>query len=191
MHVVVTGGAGYIGSHLAHLLIASGQSVTVVDNLSTGLQSLVPGHADFVEADVRDTARLREILTRSGAEAVVHFAASTVVPESVERPLDYYGNNVVASLSVLRAMVDAGVGKLIFSSTAAVYGVPPDGRLLAEDSPTAPVSPYGASKLMAEQLIKDAASAHGLRFGILRYFNVAGADPEGRTGQSTPQATHL
>lgn len=191
MHVLVTGGAGYIGSHMAYSLIAAGHSVVVADNLSTGVRELVPREAEFVEVDVCDTDRLRKMMQTSRVDAVFHFAASTVVPESVERPLDYYANNVGASLSLLQAMVEAGVPNLIFSSTAAVYGIPPDGRHVTEDSSVEPVSPYGASKLIAERVIKDAAAAHRFRYAILRYFNVAGADPEGRTGQSTPHATHL
>jgi UDP-glucose 4-epimerase len=191
LRILVAGGAGYIGSHMAHHLIDSGHSVVVADNLSTGVRELVPHEADFVEVDLRDTDRLRKVMQTSRLDAVLHFAASTVVPESVAGPLDYYANNVGASLSLLQAMVGAGVPILIFSSTAAVYGIPPDGSHVTEDSPADPVSPYGASKLMAERIVKDAASAHGLRYGILRYFNVAGADPQGRTGQSTPHATHL
>jgi UDP-glucose 4-epimerase len=191
VRVLVTGGAGYIGSHMAHRLLDGGHSVVVVDNLATGIPDLVPGDADFFEMDVRDTERLQKVMESTGIEAVLHFAASTVVPESVARPLDYYANNVGASLSLLQAMAGADVGTLIFSSTAAVYGVPPDGNHVTEESPVDPVSPYGASKLMAERMIADAAAAHGLRYAILRYFNVAGADPAGRTGQSTPHATHL
>lgn len=191
MRTLVTGGAGYVGSHMAHFLVDAGHVVVAVDNLAAGVPELVPDDADFIEMDIRDTDRLQRVMEAAKVEAVFHFAASTVVPESVSRPLDYYANNVGGSLSLLRAVVGARLPLLIFSSTAAVYGVPADGSHVTETSPVAPVSPYGASKLVAERIIKDAAVAHGLRYGILRYFNVAGADPHGRTGQSTPQATHL
>ncbi len=191
MRVLVTGGAGYIGSHMAHLLVGLGHSVVVADNLSTGTRTLVPNEAEFVELDVRETERLQDLLVRHRVEAVLHFAASTVVPESVAKPLEYYSNNVGASLSLLQAVVGANVPTLIFSSTAAVYGEPTDGHHVTEDSAVQPVSPYGASKAVVERMIVDAATAHGIRYAVLRYFNAAGADPSGRTGQSTPHATHL
>ncbi len=188
--VLVTGGAGYIGSHVALALLEAGRRVVVVDNLVTGRRELVPDAVDFIEADVADTSRLARVLRDNGCRAVMHFAGSTVVPESVEDPLKYYRNNTCASRNLLEASVGEGVECFIFSSTAAVYGNPE--RLpIDEDAALAPVSPYGASKLMTENMLKDVAAATDLRYIALRYFNVAGADPQGRSGQSTPNATHL
>jgi UDP-glucose 4-epimerase len=191
VRILVTGGAGYIGSHMAHHLIDDGHSVVVVDNLSTGVRELVPDEAEFHELDVRESVALEKLMASENVDGVLHFAASTVVPESVARPLDYYDNNIVGSLSLLQAMASANVSILVFSSTAAVYGMPSNSYRITEEASVEPVSPYGASKLVAERMITDAAAAHGLQFAILRYFNVAGADPQGRTGQSTPHATHL
>jgi UDP-glucose 4-epimerase len=190
MTVLVTGGAGYIGSHMTLALLERGEDVVVLDNLSTGVRSLVPAAARFVEGDVKDQALLRRIFRDHDVDAVFHFAGSTVVPDSVARPLQYYANNTMASRDLIEACVGAGVKHFIFSSTAAVYG-PGDGALIAETAAKAPGSPYGRSKLMTEQMLQDAAGASDLRYVALRYFNVAGADPRGRTGQSTPRATHL
>jgi UDP-glucose 4-epimerase len=190
MAVLVTGGAGYIGSHMTLALLERGEEVVVLDNLATGVRSLVPAAAHFVEGDVKDQALLRRIFQEHEVDAVLHFAGSTVVPESVARPLQYYANNTMASRDLIEACVGAGVKHFIFSSTAAVYG-PVDQALVAETAVKAPGSPYGRSKLMTEQMLQDAAGASDLRYVALRYFNVAGADPHGRTGQSTPRATHL
>jgi UDP-glucose 4-epimerase len=190
MTVLVTGGAGYIGSHTVHELIEAGEDVVVLDNLSTGFRFLVPDNVPFVVGSTGD----RELVTRTirefGVDAIVHFAASIVVPDSVAHPLGYYRNNTLNTCNLLDVAIEQDVPRFIFSSTAAVYGnaeqVP-----AREDAPTMPISPYGTSKLMSEIMLHDASKAHGLRFVVLRYFNVAGADPKGRTGQSTPQATHL
>jgi len=190
MAVLVTGGAGYIGSHMVWALVDSGEKVIVLDNLSTGIRSLVSDAAEFVRGDVRDRALLGSLMEAHPIDAVLHFAGSVVVPESVARPLWYYENNVQASLGLIEACVSRGVRHFVFSSTAAVYGLG-NGKLVGEDAPKEPINPYGRSKLMTEWMLEDAARAHGLRYAALRYFNVAGADPAGRTGQSTPQATHL
>lgn len=188
--VLVTGGAGYIGSHVALALLETGRRVVIADNLVTGRRELVPDAATFVETDIADTERMTALLQDNGCEAILHFAGSTVVPESVENPLKYYGNNTCASRNLLQAALAAGVQRFIFSSTAAVYGNPE--RLpVDEDVALAPVSPYGKSKLMTETMLQDVAAATDLRYTALRYFNVAGADPAGRSGQSTPNATHL
>lgn len=190
MTILITGGAGYIGSHIALELIDSGRQVVVADNLATGRRALIPRPAVFEHVDIGDGAAMRELLRRHGVTAVIHCAGSTVVPESVDLPLKYYGNNTIASLALIEAMVAEGVSALIFSSTAAVYRAA-DGVPIDEDSPLGPASPYGRSKWMTEEMIADAAAAHGLSYFILRYFNVAGADPAGRSGQATPEATHL
>lgn len=187
--ILITGGAGYIGSHVAWAALDAGRDVVVLDDLSTGLREAVPPAAAFVRGDVTDTATVARTLRAHAATAVLHFAGRVVAPESVRRPLDYYAVNVGGTTAVAQACVEADVRRLVLSSTAAVYG---DAQArVDEDAPTRPVSPYGRSKLMAEQLLADAASAHGLSVTALRYFNVAGADPAGRTGQSTPGATHL
>ncbi|GAA4247930.1 UDP-glucose 4-epimerase GalE [Azospirillum formosense] len=188
--VLVTGGAGYIGSHVLHALADAGIPAVTIDNLSTGRRQAVPASVPLVEGDVGSPALLDEVIREHGVDAVMHFAGSIVVPESVEKPLAYYRNNTVSSLTLLDACVRHGIDKLVFSSTAAVYGAP-ERVPIDEDAPTAPINPYGASKLMTEQMLRDAGAAHGLRSVILRYFNVAGADPAGRTGQATPVATHL
>ena len=192
MSVLITGGAGYIGSHMAHHLIAVGENekITILDNLSTGVEQNMPHGVNFVRGDIADQALVSKILETQKIDSVIHFAGSVVVPESVEKPLDYYANNTAATRSLIEACVRQGVANFIFSSTAAVYGTPKT-IPVAEDSPTVAESPYGRSKLMTEWMLQDAAAAHGIKFGILRYFNVAGADPDGRTGQSTPRATHL
>jgi UDP-glucose 4-epimerase len=192
MSVLITGGAGYIGSHMAHHLLQAGENekITILDNLSTGVEQNMPRSVHFVRGDIADQALVSRILESQKIDSVIHFAGSVVVPESVEKPLDYYANNTAATRSLIEACVRHGVPNFIFSSTAAVYGTPAV-IPVAEDSPTAAESPYGRSKLMSEWMLQDAAAAHGIKFGILRYFNVAGADPDGRTGQSTPRATHL
>jgi UDP-glucose 4-epimerase len=190
MAILVTGGAGYIGSHMTLALLERGEEAVVLDNLASGVRRLVPAAAHFVEGDVKDQALLRRIFQQHEVDTVLHFAGSTVVPESVARPLQYYANNTMASRDLIEACLGAGVKHFIFSSTAAVYG-PVDHALVAETAVKAPGSPYGRSKLMTEQMLQDAAGASELRYVTLRYFNVAGADPRGRTGQCTPRATHL
>ena len=188
--VLVTGGAGYIGSHVVWALLEAGHRVVVLDNLSTGVREQVAPDALFVEGNVGDAALLDKLMPDHGIQAVMHFAGSIVVPESVEKPLLYYRNNTLNSHGLIDACVRHGIGSFIFSSTAAVYGMP-DQLPVFEDAPTQPINPYGSSKLMTEWMLRDAVHAHALRYVALRYFNVAGADPAGRTGQSTPQATHL
>ena len=190
MSVLVTGGAGYIGSHMAYGLLDRSEDVVVLDNLSTGVPALVPARARFVEGSVGDGALVRQLMRETGIDTVIHFAGSIVVPESVENPLRYYLNNTVASRELLAACIDCGVRNFVFSSTAAVYGNP-DKVPITETAATLPINPYGRSKLMTEWMLEDAAHACDFRYVVLRYFNVAGADPAGRTGQSTPAATHL
>jgi len=190
MTVLVTGGAGYIGSHMVHALVDAGERVVVVDNLSTGFRWAIPAGVPLVVGDTGDAAAMNSLLTQYGVDAIIHFAAWIVVPDSVKDPLGYYRNNTVNSRALIEAAVRAGVRNFIFSSTAAVYGNPATAPV-AEDAPMAPMSPYGSSKLMTEIMLRDAGAAHGLNHVILRYFNVAGADPALRTGQSTPNATHL
>jgi UDP-glucose 4-epimerase len=190
MTVLVTGGAGYIGSHMVHDLVDAGESVTVLDNLSTGFRFLIPAPVHFVAGSTGDRALVGEIIARQNVTAIIHFAASIVVPESVADPLGYYNNNTMNTCALLDTAIKASVRQFIFSSTAAVYGAT-DAAPVRENAPTAPISPYGTSKLMSEIMLRDAGQAHGLRFVILRYFNVAGADPKMRTGQATPAATHL
>jgi UDP-glucose 4-epimerase len=190
MSVLVTGGAGYIGSHMAYALTDRGEKVVVLDNLSTGNRSLVSEKATLVEGEVADRALVRRLIAEHAVGAVIHFAGSIVVPDSVAEPLAYYANNTVASRALMEACVESGVKNFIFSSTATVYAV--DARQpLAETEPTVPISPYARSKLMTEWMLEDASKAHDFRHMVLRYFNVAGADPKGRTGQSSPRATHL
>jgi len=190
MTVLVTGGAGYIGSHMTYALGDAGERVVVLDNLSTGVRANVAPDAVFVQGDVSDAALVKHLIAEHGIDAVIHFAGSIVVPESVEQPLAYYANNTAASRSLIEACVDAGVKAFIFSSTATVYAVDAK-QPLAETEPTVPISPYARSKLMTEWMLEDASRAYDFRHMILRYFNVAGADPKGRTGQSSPRATHL
>lgn len=190
MTVLITGGAGYIGSHAVLAFQEAGYAVTVVDNLSTGRREAVPEGVPFVEGDIGDQALMESLLETHEVAGVVHFAGSLIVPESVERPLAYYGNNTAASRNLIEACVNSGVRRFIFSSTCAVYGMA-ELLPLSEDSPTNPINPYGRSKLMTEWMLADSAKAHDLAFVSLRYFNVAGADPKGRTGQSTPKATQL
>ena len=188
--VLVTGGAGYIGSHIVLALRDAGRDVVVLDDLSSGRRELVPDGVDFIEADVGDAATLDACLADHAVDAVIHTAGSIIVSESVEQPLRYYDNNTAKSGVLIDACVRAGVQRFIFSSTAAVYGEPAI-LPIPEAAPLQPINPYGRSKLAVEWMLHDAGAAYGLRFGILRYFNAAGADPAGRSGQSTPFATHL
>lgn len=190
MAVLVTGGAGYIGSHMVLALRDRGEEVVVLDNLSTGFRQAVAPGARLIEGDVGDEALVLSLIRQHGIDAIIHFAAKIVVPESVADPLGYYFNNTAKSRALLAAAVAGGVGQFIFSSTAAVYGNPAT-TPVAEDATLQPMSPYGTSKLMTERMLRDTAVAHPLRYVALRYFNVAGADPQGRSGQSTPNATHL
>jgi UDP-glucose 4-epimerase len=190
MAVLVTGGAGYIGSHVANELLDAGHDVVVVDNLSMGARERVPPKATFVEADIGQLDVMCNLLRTHPIEAVMHFAASVEVPESVTDPLKYYRNNTAASRSLIEACVACEIYRFVFSSTAAVYGTP-ERVPVTEAAPTLPISPYGHSKRMTEIILRDVAAATPLRYVALRYFNVAGADPQGRTGQSTPNATHL
>jgi UDP-glucose 4-epimerase len=192
MSILVTGGAGYIGSHVAHELVDDGREVVILDNLSTGVRDNVPAEASFVHGDIGDYELVVNLISEYDVDAVMHFAGSIVVPESVEDPLKYYRNNTARTRSLLSACVIAQVHQFVFSSTAAVYGMPDADELpVTEETPTEPINPYGSSKLMTEWMLRDVDHAHDFRYVALRYFNVAGADPEGRTGQSTPQATHL
>ena len=188
--VLVTGGAGFIGSHAVLALTDRGWPVTVIDDLSTGFRFAVPEGVAFYQGDVVDTALLARIFEERGIEAIMHFAGSIIVPESVEDPLKYYHNNTGKSRTLIAAAVAAGIGHFIFSSTAAAYGIP-ETSPIGEDAAKRPINPYGWSKLMTEQMLSDAAAAHGFNYCILRYFNVAGADPQARSGQSTAGATHL
>ena len=190
MTVLVTGGAGYIGSQMVYELVDAGERVVVLDNLSTGHRWAVAAGVPLVVGQTGDQALVSRIISEHGVEAIIHFAASLIVPDSVRDPLGYYRNNTVNSRALIECVVQGGVRHFIFSSTAAVYGNPPTSPT-GEDSPTLPISPYGWSKLMTEIMLRDAARAHGLRHVTLRYFNVAGADPRGRTGQSSVAATHL
>lgn len=187
---LVTGGAGYIGSHVAWALADAGWRVIVLDDLSTGRRALVPPEATFVEGNSGDGRLVRRLLSEERVGAVLHFAGSIVVPESVADPIAYYRNNLSGSIELIEACVGSGVKRFVFSSTAAVYG-DPEHVPIPEDAPTRPLNPYGQSKLMVEQVLKDCDRAHRLPHIALRYFNVAGADPAGRTGQAGPKATHL
>lgn len=188
--VLVTGGAGYIGSHAVRALLDGGWRVAVVDDLSTGFRAAVPDEAAFYQGDIADAGLMARILAENPIGAVLHFAGSIIVPESVENPLKYYHNNTAKSRSLIEWAVQGGVPHFIFSSTAATYGMP-EGELIDEATPQAPINPYGASKLMTEWMLRDVAAAHAFNYCALRYFNVAGADPMARTGQSTAGATHL
>jgi UDP-glucose 4-epimerase len=190
MAVLVTGGAGYIGSHMVLALTDAGQDVVVLDNLTTGFAWAIAPQAKLVEGDIGDEALIEHVIRTHNVDAVVHFAGSIVVPESVADPLGYYLNNTVKSRALMAAVVKAGVKNFIFSSTAAVYGNPKTQPVFETELP-APISPYGTSKLMTEMMLRDSHFAYGLNYVALRYFNVAGADPKGRSGQSTPRATHL
>lgn len=190
MTILVTGGAGYIGSHMTLALCDAGEEVVVLDDLSTGVKANVDPRARLVTGDVADAALVLRLIAEHGIRAVVHFAAKIVVPDSVADPLDYYLANTVKTRALLAAVTGARVPHFVFSSTAAVYG-DVAAEPVGEDTPAIPVSPYGASKLMSEIMLRDSAFAYGLKYAALRYFNVAGADPQGRSGQSTPNATHL
>jgi UDP-glucose 4-epimerase len=187
--ILVTGGAGYIGSHTVQQLTARGESVLVLDNLSTGFRQAVQG-VQLVEGDAGDSRLVGELLKEHNIHTVIHFAAHTIVPESVADPLKYYGNNTCQTRNLLAACAAPGVQHFVFSSTAAVYGNA-DSGICAEDSPLAPINPYGTSKLMSEWMLRDLAATSDLRYVALRYFNVAGSDPHGRIGQSTRKATLL
>lgn len=191
MTVLVTGGAGYIGSHMVWKLLDAGEDVVVVDRLSTGFRWAVPAAARFYLGDIADEALLQTIFAENDVDAIIHFAGSAVVPMSIEDPLAYYENNTGKTRILMSAAVKAGIRHFVFSSTAAVYGQQPADKPVSEDAPLRPESPYGQSKLMSELMLRDAAAAYDFGYVALRYFNVAGADPEGRTGQSSEGATHL
>jgi UDP-glucose 4-epimerase len=190
MTILVTGGAGYIGSHMVLALAGAGERAVVLDNLSTGFGWAVAEGVPLVVGETGDQALVEQIIAAHKVEAIIHFAASIVVPDSVADPLGYYRNNTANSRTLIESAVKGGVRRFVFSSTAAVYGNPATNPI-GEDDPTCPMSPYGSSKLMTEIMLRDAGVAHGLDYVILRYFNVAGADPQARTGQSTRGATHL
>ncbi len=190
MSVLVTGGAGYIGGHMVLALLDAGETVVVLDDLSTGFRWAVPQGAIFAQGDFGDAALVADLIATHAVDAVAHFAAKIVVPHSVSDPLGYYLNNTAKARTLIETVVGADVRNFIFSSTAAVYGEPASSPV-AEDIVLAPINPYGRSKLMVEWMLADTVKAHDLRAVVLRYFNVAGADPAGRLGQSTPNATHL
>jgi UDP-glucose 4-epimerase len=190
MTVLVTGGAGYIGSHVVYSLLDRGDKVAVLDNLSTGVKAQVGHQSAFFQGDVADTALVKKIIAAQAVDTVIHFAGSIVVPESVADPLFYYENNVARTRTLIQACVESDIKAFIFSSTATVYADDAS-QPLKEDERKAPISPYARSKLMTEWMLEDVSRAHDLRYHVLRYFNVAGADAQGRTGQSAPKATHL
>jgi UDP-glucose 4-epimerase len=190
MTILVTGGAGYIGSHTVRALLDAGQRIVVIDNLSTGFSHFVPEGVPLFIGDAADENLVEGVIAAHDVRAIIHFAGSVVVPDSLRDPLGYYRNNTMTTRNLLNAAVRCNVGRFIFSSTAAVYGNP-DTMPVAEDAPTRPLSPYGMSKLMTEIMLHDVATAHGMKYVVLRYFNVAGADPLGRIGLATVGATHL
>ena len=190
MTVLVSGGAGYIGSHMVQALAEAGESVVVIDNLSTGFSEFLPEGVPLFIGDAADESLVEDVIATHGVESIIHFAGSVVVPDSMRDPLAYYRNNTMTTRSLLNAAVKGGVNRFIFSSTAAVYGNP-DQVPVPEHAPTRPLSPYGSSKLMTEIMLHDVASAHGMNYVVLRYFNVAGADPQARIGLATVGATHL
>ncbi|MCP4619352.1 MAG: UDP-glucose 4-epimerase GalE [Bradyrhizobium sp.] len=190
MTVLVTGGAGYIGSHMVLALLEAGESVVVIDNLSTGFSAFLPEGVPLFIGDAGDENLVEAVIEQHNVESIIHFAGSVVVPDSMRDPLGYYRNNTFTTRNLLNAAVKRGIGRFIFSSTAAVYGNP-DQVPVPEIAPTRPLSPYGFSKLMSEIMLHDVASAHGMKYVVLRYFNVAGADPQGRVGLATVGATHL
>ncbi len=190
MTVLVTGGAGYIGSHMVYALTDRGEDVVVLDNLSTGFDWAVSPKAKLVVGDIGDMDLVSGLIREHGIDAIINFAGSIIVPESVENPLKYYHNNTANTRNLIECAVKGGVPHFIFSSTAAVYGIP-ERNPAFEDARLDPINPYGRSKLMTEWMLEDVSKAHPMNYVALRYFNVAGADPQGRTGQSTPEATHL
>jgi UDP-glucose 4-epimerase len=190
MSVLVTGGAGYIGSHMVQTLKEAGESVVVIDNLSTGFADFLPDGVPLLVGDAGDETLVGNVIAQHDVESIIHFAGSIVVPDSMRDPLGYYRNNTMTTRSLLNAAVKGGVNRFIFSSTAAVYGNP-DQVPVPENAPTRPLSPYGSSKLMTEIMLHDVACAHGMSYVVLRYFNVAGADPLARMGLATIGATHL
>ncbi|PYE46163.1 UDP-galactose 4-epimerase [Rhizobium sp. PP-F2F-G20b] len=191
MAVLVTGGGGYIGSHMVWALLEAGEEVVVIDRLSTGFRWAIAPEARMYEGDIADAALLSRIFAENAIDAVIHFAGSIVVPDSVSDPLGYYENNTVKSRALIASVVEAGIPHFVFSSTAAVYGTPEVLEPVSETVQLRPESPYGSSKLMTEIMLRDAAAAHDLTYTVLRYFNVAGADPKGRSGQSSKTSTHL
>ena len=190
MTVLVTGGAGYIGSHMVHALADAGESVVVVDNLTTGFSAFLPQDVPLFIGDAGDENLVEGVIAQHDVESIIHLAGSVVVPDSMRDPLAYYRNNTMTTRNLLMAAVKSGIDRFIFSSTAAVYGNP-EQVPVPEHAPTRPLSPYGSSKLMAEIMLHDVATAHGMRYAVLRYFNVAGADRQGRIGLATIGATHL
>ena len=190
MTVLVTGGAGYIGSHMVHALAEAGESVVVIDNLSTGFSAFLPEGVPLFIGDAADENLVEGVIAAHSVDSIIHFAGSVVVPDSMRDPLAYYRNNTMTTRSLLNAAVKCGVNRFIFSSTAAVYGNP-DQVPVTESAPTRPLSPYGSSKLMTEIMLHDVAAAHGTNYVVLRYFNVAGTDPKARIGLATIGATHL
>ena len=190
MSTLVTGGAGYIGSHMVHALTEAGERVVVIDNLSTGFSTFLPDGVPLFIGDAADENLVEGVMSAHGVDSIIHFAGSVVVPDSMRDPLAYYRNNTMTTRSLLNTAVKCGVNRFIFSSTAAVYGNP-EQMPVPEEAPTRPLSPYGSSKLMTEIMLHDVASAHGMKYVVLRYFNVAGADPQARIGLATVGATHL
>lgn len=191
MSILISGGAGYIGSHTLRKAYSSGYKPVILDNFSSGSLAAIPSNFNYIEGDIRDLKGLVEVITKFDIKAVVHFAAKLIVPESVERPIDYYENNTQGVISIAKACAATGVKHVVFSSTAAVYGDSETKNLITEKTPTAPLNPYGYSKLMSEQILRDCEKAYGLTSVSLRYFNVAGAALDGKNGQRTKDATHL
>src|SRR5438128_7628579 len=189
MTVLVTGGAGFIGSHMVHALAEAGESVVVIDNLSTGFSAFLPEGVPLFIGDAGDENLVEGVIAQHGVESIIHFAGSVVVPDSMRDPLAYYRNNTMTTRNLLNAAVKCGVKRFIFSSTAAVYGNP-ELMPVTEEAPTRPLSTYGSAKLMSEIMLPDVATAHEMNYVVLRYFNVAGADPQGRVGLATVGATH-
>ena len=190
--VLITGGAGYIGSHTVLEAIEQGFEVAVIDNLATGFENLVSSKATFYKADTRDQNAIDKIVKEFKPDAVIHFAGSVIVPESIQNPVKYYQNNTAASLNLIESCLQNGIKNFVFSSTAALYGIPDNGEWIVDETvPPAPISPYGRSKRMVEQFLEDVSKAHDFNYASLRYFNVAGADPKMRTGCATPNATHV